>query len=263
MTVRVVPHARLSLPHVTLLAVTSVNVLATIRALEASIAKIDFAECLLFTHEPLPPLHPAIRAVPIARLTSSQAYSEFLLSQLAAHVDTSHCLVVQWDGHVLDAGRWDPAFLDYDYIGASWPQFSDGHDVGNGGFSLRSRRLLDACRAPRFQPAHPEDIMIGRTHRAWLEAQGLRFAARAVADRFSTERAGNLLTSFGFHGVWHMPRALGVEQFWETYRTLDDRSTIRHDLGQLLQQVGRGKGGAGRAVGMLVDQLSDALKKGM
>lgn len=251
---------RLALPQVTLCAVSSINVTATIRALEASIAKIDFADCLLFTHEPLPPLHPPIRAVPIARLTSSQAYSEFLLSQLAAHVGTSHCLVIQWDGHVLDAGRWDPAFLDYDYIGASWPQFSDGHDVGNGGFSLRSKRLLDACRAPRFKPAHPEDTMIGRTHRPWLEAQGLRFAPRAIADRFSAERAGDVSTSFGFHGVWHMPQVLGIEEFWSIYRTLDDRSTVRHDLGQLLQQVGRGKCGTRRAVRMLVDRLSDALK---
>ena len=37
-----------------------------------------------------------------------------------------------------------------DYIGAPWPHFRDGHNVGNGGFSLRSRRLLEACRELPF-----------------------------------------------------------------------------------------------------------------
>jgi hypothetical protein len=250
---------RLSLPDVTLCAATSVNVLATLRALEASLAQADFADCLLFTDARVQPDHPAIRIVPIQRLASAQAYSAFLLGHLADHVATSHCLVVQWDGHVLDARRWDPAFLQHDYIGASWPQFGDGHDVGNGGFSLRSRRLLQACQSPRFRQPHPEDVLIGRTHRAWLETQGLRFAPRSLADRFSAERAGDPLNSFGYHGVWHMPRVLGVDRFWPIYRSLDARDSIRHDLGALLKQVGRGRGGVGRAFRLLLDRAADAV----
>lgn len=252
----------LALPQVTLCAATSVNVAATIQALEVSLAQIRFAKCLLFTDASVEPSHPAITIVPIHRLNSSQAYSEFLLWKLGDYIETSHCLVVQWDGHVLDAGRWDKAFFDYDFIGASWPQFADGLDVGNGGFSLRSRRLLKACQSPRFRPAHPEDIMIGRTHRAWLEAQGLRIADRDVADRFSAERAGDVLASFGYHGVWHMPCVLGVRRFWDIYNSLDNRSTVRHDLGSLLKQLGKGAGGIGRAIRMLRDQIGDTLKKG-
>jgi hypothetical protein len=251
---------RLALPDVTLCAATSVNVQATLRALEASLAQADFAACLLFTDSHVRPDHPGIRIVPVQRLASAQAYSAFLLGHLADHVATSHCLVVQWDGHVLDARHWDPAFLAHDYIGASWPQFSDGHDVGNGGFSLRSRRLLKACQSPRFQQAHPEDVLIGRTHRAWLEAQGLRFAPRSLADRFSAERAGDTLRSFGYHGVWHMPRMLGVDRFWEIYRTLDERSTIRHDFADVLKQVAQGQGGVGRALQLLADRVVDAIK---
>ena len=251
---------RLALPDVTLCAATSVNVPATMRALEASLAQADFAACLLFTDLPMRPDHPGIRIVPIQRLASAKAYSSCLLGQLADHVETSHCLVVQWDGHVLDARHWDPAFLAHDYIGASWPQFSDGHDVGNGGFSLRSRRLLQACQSPRFQQSHPEDVLIGRTHRAWLESQGLRFAPRSLADRFSAERAGDPQSSFGYHGVWHMPRMLGGDRFWEIYRTLDERSTIRHDFGSVLKQVAQGQGGVGRALQLLADRVVDAIK---
>lgn len=250
---------RLALPDVTLCAATSVNVQATLRALKASLAQADFAACLLFTDAPVQLDHPAIRVVPIQHLASAPAYSAFLLRQLADHVATSHCLIVQWDGHVIDARHWDPAFLAHDYIGASWPQFGDGHDVGNGGFSLRSRRLLLACQSPRFQQAHPEDVLIGRMHRPWLESQGLRFAPRHLADRFSAERAGDPQCSFGYHGIWHMPRVLGVEQFWEIYRTLDGRGPIRHDFGAVLKQVAQGQGGVGRALQLLADRMVDAI----
>ena len=246
---------RLALPQVTLCAATSVNVKATLRALEASMVQIDFAECKLFTDAAIEPENPAISIVPIPRLGSSAAYSEFLLTRMVDHVDTSHCLVAQWDGHVLDAGRWRPEFLNYDYIGASWPQFGDGHDVGNGGFSLRSRRLMEACRHPQFEASHPEDIAIGRINRAWLEGQGIRFASGALANRFAAERGGDLATSFGYHGVWHMPRAIGVEPFWRLYRELDDRGTIRRDFGTIFRDIGQGRGSMGRKLRLLFDHL--------
>lgn len=247
---------RLALPQVTLCAATSVNVAATVRAMAASLAQIDFADCLLFTDAPVRPDHPGIRVLPIRRLGSTQDYSQFILNHLADHVQTSHCLVMQWDGHVLDAQRWDSAFLDCDYIGARWPQFGDGHDVGNGGFSLRSRRMLQACQSPRFREVGAEDVLIGRNHRAWLEEQGLRFAPPALADRFSTERAGDLGSSFGYHGVWHMPRVLGVEIFWEVYRSLDERGAIRHDFGALAKYIWQGRGSAGRALQFLADHVA-------
>ena len=244
---------RLALPQVTLCAATSVNVKATIRALEASLAQIDFAACKLFTDAPVTSSHPDISIVPIERLGSSAAYSNFLLSQMVDHVETSHCLVAQWDGHVIDAGWWRPEFLEYDYIGASWPQFDDGKDVGNGGFSLRSRRLMEACRAPQFLPSHPEDVAIGRENRSWLEEIGLRFAPRVIADLFSTERGGDLQTSFGYHGAWLMPEAIGVDAFWSLYRVLDDRGTIRHNFAAIMKQIARGSGGWRRALRMIAD----------
>jgi len=156
---------------------------------------------------------------------------------------------------VLDAARWRPDFLDYDYIGASWPQFADGYDVGNGGFSLRSRRLMQLCRDPAFQPFHPEDVAIARINRDWLERQGMRFASRALADCFAAERAGDVTASFGYHGAWLMPQAVGVEPFWTLYRELDDRGTIRHDFSSILKQVKEGGGGWTRAFRLMLDQF--------
>lgn len=245
----------LALPQVTLCAVSSVNVAATVRALKVSLAQIDVAVCKLFTDTPIIVEHPHIEVVLVPSIASSAAYSHFVLTRLVDHVDTSHCLIVQWDGHVINAGHWEQDFLDYDYIGASWPQFADGHDVGNGGFSLRSRRLMLLCRAPEFCGSHPEDLAIGRNNRVWLETQGIRFAPRSVADRFSTERAGDLESSFGYHGVWHMPHAIGRGAFWNVYRSLNDKGTLRRDFATLFQQMRQGSGGAARALRMIWDRL--------
>jgi hypothetical protein len=255
----IVPADRLVLPQVTLCAAASVNVKATLRALEVSLAQIDFAACKLFTDVPINPGHPGITVVPIPRLGSSAAYSDFLLSQMVDYVESSHCMVAQWDGHVLDAKRWHPDFIDFDYIGASWPQFNDGHDVGNGGFSLRSRKLMEACREPGFRSFHPEDVAIGRANRDWLEGRGLRFAPRVVADKFATERTGDLRSSFGYHGVWNMPRAIGVEAFWRVYCELDDRGTLRPDFRSILKDVTYGPWGSRRMVRMIVDHLKHRL----
>lgn len=247
-------YSRLALRQVTLCAVSSVNVTATIQALEASLAQVDVAAAKLFTDSPVRPDHPGITVVPIDHIPSSQAYSDFILTHLVDHIDTSHCMTIQWDGHVLDAARWRPEFLDHDYVGASWPQFTDGHDVGNGGFSLRSRRLMQLCRDRAFRFHHPEDVAIGRINRDWLEEKGMCFAPRALADLFSAERAGDVSASFGYHGVWLMPCAIGVKPFWSLYRELDDHGTIRHDFAAILKQIGRGQGGWKRASRLILDR---------
>lgn len=254
---------RLHLPQVTLCAATSVNLTATLQAMKVSMAQIEFGACKLFTDVDVIPDNPAIEIVRVAPLRSSADYSAFMLTGLADHIETSHALVVQWDGHVLDAQRWRHEFLNYDYIGASWPQFCDDHNVGNGGFSLRSRQLLHACCHDGFHRAHPEDVAIGRLNRPWLESLGLRFAPQTLADCFSTERAGDLSSSFGYHGLFNMPRAIGVSAFWNIYRTLDERGTLRHDLIPLLRDVASGQGGFRRGLKIASDRAREVLAQGL
>jgi hypothetical protein len=256
-----VPASRPLLRDVTLCAVSSTNVAATVSALEASLAEITVAETLLFTDVDPSSLgiaiSDAIRIVPINRISSSAGYSRFILEELVDHVSTSHCMIVQWDGHVTHGARWNDEFLEYDYIGASWPQFDDGHTVGNGGFSMRSRRLMEACRQPDFARHHPEDVAICRTNRATLERLGLRFAPTDLADRFSAERAGDPATAFGYHGVFLMPSLLGSERFWNLYRGLDDRSTLRHDFAYVLRHVVKGRKGVRRGLVLTAARLMD------
>lgn len=176
------------LPDVTLLAVTSVAVPATARALALSKRGLSFGETLFLSDQAPPPDTPATWR-PIPSIGSRHEYSRFMLRELRAHLTTSHVLCVQWDGYVLNPAAWDSAFLDYDYIGAPWPHFGDGMTVGNGGFSLRSRRLVEACAAiPITDEA--EDVAICRTNRHMLENLGLRFAPSGA--------------EFGFHGAFTM-----------------------------------------------------------
>ena len=219
---------------------------------------ISFASCKLFTDSSVQPENTGISVISIPRVKSSADYTDFILSSLVDHIDTGHCLIVQWDGHVLDVGQWKPEFLDYDYIGASWPQFDDGHEVGNGGFSLRSRRLMEACRAPEFTRGCAEDLAIGRVNRDWLESCGMRFAPRVLADQFSAERAGDVTRSFGYHGAWLMPQVTKPTFFWELYCGLDDRTTIWHDFRLILKQVRRGRGGWRRVARFLADRIRHA-----
>jgi hypothetical protein len=251
---------RLTLPGVTLCAISSVNLPATIAALRASLDQIDFAECLLFTDQPVRISGTGIRKVQIPRITSSRDYSSFVLNGLVDHVRSEHCLIVQWDGFVLDAAQWRSDFLDFDYVGAPWPKWGDGEDVGNGGFSLRSRRLLEACRDPQFVERHPEDVAICRVNRRLLEIKhGLKFADRSTAEHFAFERSIPTGRTFGFHGIFNMVQALGVDRFWEIYSALDDRRTAFVDYWLLMRQLGGSRTSLGRKARLTLDRMSGLL----
>jgi len=251
---------RLALPTVTLCSVSSVNLPATVAALRASLEQIDFAECLLFTDEDPPITDSRIRIVRIPRISSSRQYSEFLLRDFVQHIRTDHCLIVQWDGFVLDAKEWNPEFLAYDYVGAPWPKWGAGEDVGNGGFSLRSRRLLEACRDPDFRHGYAEDVAICRVNRLLLEIKyGMQFADRKTAECFAFERNVPANKTFGFHGIFNMAQALGVERFWEIYSTLDDRRTAFVDYWLLMRQLSRSRGALSRQARLTLDRMSGLL----
>lgn len=247
---------KISLENVTLCAATSVNTDATLQALRASLEQIDFAECLFFTDARVVPGDKDIRVIPIPKLSSSRDYSEFMLRALGNYIRTPHCLVIQWDGFVIDAGQWDPEFLNFDYIGAPWPQFDDACNVGNGGFSLRSQNLLSACRDDDFIFEHPEDIAICRTNRSLLEKKhNIRFADCKTAARFAFERRSSSNSTFGFHGVFNMIPVLGPDRFFQIYRKLDDRSTAVVDFRTLFRQLGAGRSAFKRRMRLTWDAM--------
>lgn len=177
-------------------------------------------------------------------------YSLFVVYALHQLIETEFALLVQDDGWVLNARNWRDEYLDYDYIGApshlaritrperteycsrfGWVEdmnhSCDRIDiVYNGGFSLRSKKLLRApaeqnlpyCIPPadflRGKPlkmawhndAPLEDVQLCGYMRSALERSGVRFAPLRVARQFSVELMHpvlhdglDLTTVFGHH----------------------------------------------------------------
>lgn len=197
-------------------------------ALQRSMQQVDFARVLLFTHGPF--TAPAgIEVVDAGPIRSGAEYSHFVLRRLPAHVPTGHVLVTQWDGFVVDASAWSDDFLQWDYIGAVWDDQPAALSVGNGGFSLRSQRLLQAGLDARIVQEHPEDAMLARTYRTLLEGtHGVRFAPPDVARRFAFENEAPAGATFGFHGPKNLPAVL-------------DAPTLRRWLAALPDDFFRGR----------------------
>jgi len=192
-----------SIPELTVVCVDTLNPARARRAIDKTLEEITPGAVLFFTNDD----HQK-DAIKIPYINGTHAYSWFLLGKVVDHVKTTHMLVVHWDGYVLDGDSWKPEFL-CDYIGAPWLKtnepghpFGPQHTVGNGGFSIRSTKLMRLVRS-FGSPFHPEDGIICRTHRARLESQGCRFATTELAREFSVEYGvygqGVKRGQFGFH----------------------------------------------------------------
>lgn len=209
----------LKLPQVTLCCVDTRLPDMALDAMKKCMAHIDFGEALLFTcsQHGLRDVPERIKIIELDTIKSVEDYSHFMVKGLQPYLKTSHMLIVQWDGYVIDPSMWHDDFLSVDYIGAVWPQFKDAHRVGNGGFSLRSRKLLDALASEDIVPHHPEDMCIARAHRTQLEQQfGICFASEAIAKIFAHEREKPPGVTFGFHGLSNMANLMtesDLEQF--------------------------------------------------
>ena len=71
-----------------------------------------------------------------------------MVNKFPQYIDTDFVLITQADGFIINPHKWTDIFLEYDYIGAPFPDepqygFTGDTRVGNGGFSLRSKKLID------------------------------------------------------------------------------------------------------------------------
>jgi hypothetical protein len=182
--------------------------------------------------------HSSIKCTQVPQLNYCD-YSRFCVEELGAHVKTDFCLTVQLDGFMVNPDRWEDAFFEYDYIGAPWAttlkrRLPERYRVGNGGFSLRSRRLLEAAGKLRWNrdwrdfrfPVDSddklswipfryrlgkhawgnEDCFLAWVAREELDAKGIQFAPVEIARRFSVQHctilddAHTVDATLGFHG---------------------------------------------------------------
>lgn len=167
-------------------------------------------------------------------ITNIDEYSKYCLYELHQHVDKEYCLMVHDHAFIVNPDAWTDEFYDYDYIGAPWAYqensyvtpFGEHIRVGNGGFSLRSKKLLEVplkreipfdCTTGDFYKhfnannfAEDGNICVHNRH-LFIE-EGCKFPLIETAARFSYETpvAENQgLTPFGFH--FNLPPTIVIE----------------------------------------------------
>jgi hypothetical protein len=144
----------------------------------------------------------------IDKINTIEDYNNIVISRVPDIVDTGFVLIIQFDGFVINPKHFHRLFYSYDYIGASWTHFST-NTVGNGGFSLRSAKLLKAVKDISFLRKNnmAEDEFICRYARSILEYDyKIKFAPPEIADLFSRENKILDNPTFGFHGFQFLPQ---------------------------------------------------------
>ena len=209
---------KLNLPQVTLVSVAGVNASETLQAIKYSCRNINFHKAILITPENI--TDDTVEIIKCEPLNYEQ-YNHFIVYRLHDYVDTTHALIIQNDGYVVNADKWSDTFLQYDYIGAPWPLPNDNFSfkdasgnlqrVGNGGFTLRSKKLLELASKMQLEwksyyGFYNEDGFICCPNRHIYEQNGCKFADINVAAKFSHETTipeTNNIIPFGFHGKNH------------------------------------------------------------
>ena len=215
----------INLKDITLICVTSVKLDESINSILHCSKDINFAEIKLVTHEKTL-VDSKIKTEKCRHLTSIEAYSHYMIYDLYKHVDTEFCLTVQHDGFVVNPYLWNDEYFKYDYIGAPWKIRTDCYldpygkhiRVGNGGFSLRSQKLLNTPNIEHIPFASTmhgdyykhlnhfsknEDNIICVHNHELYEKYGNKFAPFEVALTFSKETSlpeNENLDTFGVHG---------------------------------------------------------------
>ena len=195
-------------PRTTLACVDTRYPALALRALRLSMDQCGYESVKLFTCAAGVDLtnDARVECILIPSIATSQDYSHFMLKSLHSYVQTDFVQVIQWDGYVCRGEAWTDEFLDYDFIGARWWFRPEGTNVGNGGFSLRSRKLLNALQDPEIEAHDPEDNTICLEYRELLERRhGIRFAPGPVADRYAFEGEAPTGRELGFHRIFNLP----------------------------------------------------------
>ena len=200
---------KLNLPNVTLLCVDCVDVTRAINVIEKCKSVCEFGSIKLLTS--IPNDYP--EWVEIMPLNSLVAYSVFMLTDSYKYIDTQHVLVVQRDGWILNHTAWKDDWLSYDYVA---PLFIQYDYVGSGGFSLRSRALMEASAKslPAWNGTQEDADRIHFQHVGLYEDGYLSFNLKSHGFRYPSNDEAALFAQggnpnpayyrsnpFGFHGA--------------------------------------------------------------
>jgi hypothetical protein len=203
-------------------------------AVEDCVEKVGFGEVLIFTDKADDFKFgdsARFRLVAVPDWPDKLGWSRFLWSGVAAYLRTAYMLSIQWDSWIVDPEMWDDEFYRYDYIGAPW-WYKDNRNVGNGGFSLRSTRLMRYLRDNRDKfpcTTALDDDLLCRKYRPQLEDIGFVWAPEPVANQFAFECVPAKGSTFGFHALHNFGLVLDHDRLLERCRIAMKSSYIYPD----------------------------------
>lgn len=240
-----------------LVLITSVSHELAEFSLNKSLSTIKFDDVLVFCDKKLNLTHP-YRHVQMPSTMTRTDCSVFSLKHMYQYIETDHIIMSQPDGMAVNLQYWEDEFLEYDYVGPPYninekytneglvehfglSEYKDLNKwvVGNGGISVRSKKLFKALqddRIPEYvlnkktgQRFYGEDLQVTLVYREFLEKEhGIKFAPIDVAIRFGTERLVDNGMTFGFHGWQNIPWFLTEDECifyinhlnpnWDEYR---------------------------------------------
>lgn len=232
---------KLQLPTVTLICVDCVDADRAAKVLEICKQKADFGAVKLLTHLPVESEH----RIEIMPLTSLVMYSVFMLKKLHKYIDTPNVLIVQRDGWILNPQAFNMEWLELDYIGPLFVQFDA---VGSGGFSLRSKKIMQYAAEllplwnGTFEDAQRLQEGLGYYEDGVLcldfNFRHFKFASKEQACEFAQggNRNPDYLREFpfGFHRTWQtIDFSTGKVNSSDTSKNLT--ASYEHEIQKLIQ----------------------------
>lgn len=207
----------------TIVVIDSLNYDATVMALDQTKKIFPDAKVLIFSDKNFYPCDTFVEV----RKFNGHGHSHICLHEVPKYVDTNWALYIQYDGFPTQAHLWDDRFLDYDYIGAEMWDRNQQSVVGNGGLSLRSKKLLDLQIHLKqdIEGEHwdwLEDQLISFKYRNWLESQGVTYAPLELARKWSKDFPQGSPDTFGFHAHNLIPEYCSKEFTLEWLNKIDD-----------------------------------------
>ena len=190
-----------SLP-IDLAIVNCINQEEAIKTLDFCNRFFNFNNSFLFSN--LNPYKNENTFIEIEKIKNISEYNNFML-KIGDFIQSDFLLVVQDDGHFVNPNNWTDDFLYYDYIGAPWPNSSrwnkrwkgsnrdliisnlKDNRVGNGGFSLRSKKFLEYSSEFNSCEEYAEDIFLCVLNYQKALKKDIKFAPFELALKFSYE----------------------------------------------------------------------------
>lgn len=166
----------MKIPKVSLIIIDTDVYKLAYRALKESISKFDFDEILIFSDNPEE--WPGQQIILIPKINNFFQYNNFVINELIKYLKNDYFILMQYDGYVIDPSQFSDEFFKYDYIGAPWP-WHKTNNIGNGGFSWRSKKLMEAVSSLGYSEENrePEDDFICRTKRYFGRGIQMSFCA--------------------------------------------------------------------------------------